>query len=260
MQVNTGRRSRAVPPAEVIFFSIFSMIYLLWVTLPLSLGSSRQFDPGNLLLYPISFRKLFLVDFLSEIASLQSVFAIPAILAAGVGVGLARGNLAAAMIVAVIATIFGLALSKFVSTVMRSLLRKKRTRGETLLALIGAVAGLAGVALAQIAPMLSRNVESIAALRWTPPGAVSYAFTEGMKPGNSLKFLLALGLLAVSTLLLIGFTYWLSYRAIMGGGKKKRRSRVSVPLEKRGLQRLAISFRVCTLVGVVGKRIPIRIA
>ncbi len=94
MRVDTGRGARPIPSAEFIFFSIFSMTYLLWATLPLSIGSSRQFDPGHLLLYPISFRKLFALDFISEVASLQSVFAIPAILAVGVGVGLARGRLA----------------------------------------------------------------------------------------------------------------------------------------------------------------------
>ena len=68
------------------------MCYLLWATLPLSIGSSRQFDPGNLLLYPISLRKLFAVDLVSEVASLQSMFAIPAIIAIGIGAGLAAGK------------------------------------------------------------------------------------------------------------------------------------------------------------------------
>ena len=66
-----SRGARTIPSAEFIFFSIFAMAYLLWATLPLSIGSSRQFDPGNLLLYPISLRRLFALDFLSEFASLQ---------------------------------------------------------------------------------------------------------------------------------------------------------------------------------------------
>jgi hypothetical protein len=158
MRVDTGRGPRAIPSAEFIFFSIFSMTYLLWSTLPLSIGSSRQFDPGHLLLYPINFRKLFAVDFISEVASLQSVFAIPAILAVGIGVGLARGKLATAILISIIAVAFGVALSKCVSTSIGSLLRKKRTRGETMLALIGTVAGLAGVLLAQVAPLLFRHI------------------------------------------------------------------------------------------------------
>ena len=46
-------------------------------------------------MYPISLRKLFALDFVSEIASLQSIFAIPAIhsdwrLGAGLGSGMSR--------------------------------------------------------------------------------------------------------------------------------------------------------------------------
>src|SRR6185295_1391170 len=149
--------------------------YLLWATLPLSIGSSRQFDPGNLLLYPISLRKLFAVDFLSEIATLQSVFAIPAILAVGIGVGLATGNMVGALLISLAAIVFGLALSKWVATSIGALIRKRRTRGETLLALVGAVAGLGGALFGQIAPVLFRHAEAVTALRWTPPGAIAFA-------------------------------------------------------------------------------------
>jgi len=53
--------------AEFIFFSIFGLIYLMWATVPLSIGGSKQFDAGKLLMYPITLRKLFAVDFLSEL-------------------------------------------------------------------------------------------------------------------------------------------------------------------------------------------------
>lgn len=89
----TQNRARAsgLPSAEFIFFSIFAFCYLMWATLPLSIGSNRQFDPGRLLMYPISLRKLFAIDFISEVTNLQSVFAIPAIVAMGVGAGLGSG-------------------------------------------------------------------------------------------------------------------------------------------------------------------------
>src|SRR6185312_5558395 len=116
--LTASRRGGAevAPSVEFIFFSIFSLFYLLWATLPLSIGGGRQFDPGNLLLYPISLRKLFALDFLSEIVTLQSLFAIPAMLAIGVGVGLGTGKMAAAIVLALVASAFGLALSKWVST------------------------------------------------------------------------------------------------------------------------------------------------
>ena len=221
-QAKQGGGAPGLPSAEFIFFSILALSYLLWATLPLSIGSSRQFDPGNLLLYPISLRKLFAVDFLSEIASLQSVFAIPAILALGIGTGLAQGNVAGGLLMAMIAVVFGIALSKWISSSVGSLIRKKRTRGETLLALIGVIAGLGGALFGQIAPVLFRHAESISALRWTPPGAIAYALTNGLRAGHRTGY--ALALLAVSSyaVILIAITYWLSRRAILGGGRRRR--------------------------------------
>ena len=212
----------ALPSAEFIFFSILTMCYLLWATLPLSMGSSRQFDPGNLLLYPISLRKLFAVDFVSEVASLQSVFAIPALIGLGVGAGLAHENLAGGIAIAVVAVAFGLALSKWISTSVGSLVRKKQTRGETLLALIGVGAGLVGALFGQIAPVLFRHADWIPLLRWTPPGAVAYSLTTGPGKGHAAAFTLALGGVSLCAAALIAITYWLSRRAIVGGGRRRR--------------------------------------
>jgi hypothetical protein len=211
-----------LPSAEFIFFSILTLAYLVWSTLPLGIGSSRQFDPGNLLLYPISLRKLFFVDLVSEIASLQSIFAIPAILALGVGAGIARGRLAAGVLISLLAAVFGVALSKWISTSVGALIRRKRTRGETLLALIGVVVGLGGALFGQIAPILFRHADSIPLLRWTPPGALAYALTHGLRKGNAPGYALALIVVAAYTIALIGFSYWLSRRAILGGGRPSR--------------------------------------
>ncbi len=223
------RRSGApIPSVEFIFFSIFALCYLLWSTLPLSIGSSRQFDPGNLLLYPISLRKLFAVDFVSEIASLQSVFAIPAIIAIGVGAGLAQGNLVGGILISLVAAVFGVALSKWISISIGALIRKKRTRGETLLALIGVVAGLGGALFGQIAPVLFRHANSIPALRWTPPGAIAYALTHGLREGHAAGYALALAVVSAYTVILVAITYWLARRAILGGGKRRRARPTSI--------------------------------
>ncbi|MGI8838726.1 MAG: hypothetical protein ACR2H4_19110 [Pyrinomonadaceae bacterium] len=214
-----------VPSAEFIFFSIFSLCYVLWATLPLSIGGGRQFDPGNLLLYPVSLRKLFALDFVSEVATLQSLFAIPAVIAVGIGVGLATGKTAAAILIALVAAAFGVALSKWVSASIGSLIRRKRTRGETLLALIGAIAGLGGALFGQIAPVIFRHADSIAALRWTPPGAVAYALTRGLQPGQTVIYVLVLLLLAAYTSVFVVITYWLARRATLGGGAAKQKRR-----------------------------------
>lgn len=230
LQPKTRAGDPLIPSAEFIFFSIFALLYLLWATLPLSIGSSRQFDPGNLLLYPISLRKLFAVDFVSEIASLQSVFAIPAIIAVGIGAGLAQGRVTFGILVAMVAIVFGVALSKWISISVGSLIRKKRTRGETLLALIGVVAGLGGALFGQIAPVLFRHADSISALRWTPPGAVAYALAHGLRVGHAPGLTLALIVVSGYAAILISITYWLARRAILGGGRR-RRSRGEVAVE-----------------------------
>jgi hypothetical protein len=222
LQERSQDRAPTLPPAEFVFFSIFAMCYLLWATLPLSIGSSRQFDPGNLLLYPISLRKLFAVDFVSDVASLQAVFAIPAIIAIGIGAGLAQGRLAGAILIAMVGAAFGLALSKWVSTSIGSLIRKKRARGETLLALMGAIAGLGGLLFSQIAPVFLRHAESISALRWTPPGALAFALTYGLREGQSAGYALAFAAVTAYTVVLMAITFWLARRAILGGGTRRR--------------------------------------
>ena len=227
-QVQRGHGAPGLPSAEFVFFSILALCYLLWSTLPLSIGSSRQFDPGNLLLYPISLRKLFAADFISEVASLQCVFAIPAILALGIGAGLARQNLAGGLLLALVAAVFGIALSRWISISVGSLIRRKRTRGETLLALIGVIAGLGGALFGQIAPVLFRHAESISVLRWTPPGAMAYALTLGLREGNRAGYTLALIAVTAYTVALIAITYWLSRRAILGGGRRRRTATRSV--------------------------------
>ena len=220
-----GGRDVVVPSAEFIFFSIFSICYVVWATLPLSIGGGGQFDPGNLLLYPVSLRKLFALDFVSEVATLQSLFAIPAVLAVGIGVGLATGKTPAALLIVLVAAAFGVALSKWVSASIGSLIRRKRTRGETLLALVGAIAGLGGALFGQIAPIIFRHADSIAALRWTPPGAIAFALTRGLRRGHAFEYVLVLLLLAAYTTIFVVITFWLARRATLGGGASNPKRR-----------------------------------
>ena len=222
-----SRSAREVPvaaTAEFIFFSIFGFMYLMWATLPLSIGGGKQFDAGKLLLYPITLRKLFAVDFVSELTTLHSVIAVPAILAIAIGAGLATGNLALMLLAAVPIALFGVALSKWLSTIMGSLLRRKRARGETIVALIGAVAGLGGALLGQIAPMLFQHAESFRSLRWTPPGAAALMIISSSPAGG---FGYATGFLTLSaySIVLITLTYVIARRAALGlEGRRKRRA------------------------------------
>ena len=218
-----------MPSVEFIFFSIFAFCFLFWATLPLSIGSSRQFEPGRLLMYPISLRKLFAIDFISELTSLQSIFAIPAITAICVGAGLGSGSLGLALLAVLPITAFGAALSKWLSTSLGSLLRRRRTRGETLLALIGAIAGLGGALIGQLAPVLFRHAEVVKELRWTPPGAAALALTNGLVEGKTREYVVAVLLLYAYVIVLVITTYWIAKRSVLGkGGAKSRTTPVTV--------------------------------
>jgi len=218
---------------EFIFFSIFGFMYLMWATLPLSLGGGKQFDAGKLLLYPITLRKLFLVDFISEFTTLHSVIAVPSILAIAIGAGLGTGNLAATLAAAVPIVLFGVALSKWLGTILGSLLRRKRARGETLIALIGAVAGLGGALAGQIAPILFRHADSIRSLRWTPPGAAASLIVASGQADN-FTYGVAFATLSAYAVTLICFTYVIARRSALGfEGRRKRKAetetRANVP-------------------------------
>jgi hypothetical protein len=198
----------------------------MWATVPLSIGGSKQFDAGKLLMYPITLRKLFAVDFVSELTTLHSVFAVPAILAICIGVGLGKGNLTAALIAAIPMLLFGVALSKWLSTTIGSLVRRKRARGETIVALIGAIVGLTAAVAGQIAPILFEHAESLRSLRWTPPGAAAFILI-GEEANDPIVYLVAFVTLSAYAVALIVATYWIARRAALGvEGKRKQRVEV----------------------------------
>jgi hypothetical protein len=206
---------------EFIFFSIFGVVYLMWATVPLSLGGGKQFDAGKLLMYPITLRKLFAVDFVSEFTTLHSVFLVPAVIALCIGSGLGSDHLAVTLIAAIPAVLLGVALSKWLSTIIASLLRRKRARGETVVALIGVVAGLGAAVAGQIAPLLFKHAESLRSLRWTPPGAAAFLLVGAADPIAYGAAFLTLSAYAIA---LIVATFWIARRAALGmEGRRKQR-------------------------------------
>ena len=219
---------------EFIFFSIFGILYLMWATVPLSIGGSKQFDAGKLLMYPITLRKLFAVDFISEFTTLHSVFAVPAVLALSIGAGLGSGNLTRALIVAVPAILFGVALSKWLSTVIGSLVRRKRARGETIVALIGAVVGLGGAVAGQVAPILIQHAESIRHLRWTPPGAAAFLLTAN-PADHTLEYAGIFLILSAYAIAALIATYWIARRSALGlEGRRKQKAAVDPGIKLEG--------------------------
>ncbi|HEV7903504.1 MAG TPA: hypothetical protein VGO96_06650 [Pyrinomonadaceae bacterium] len=218
--------------ALLFLFLFMSMIYLMWAFVPLSLGGGEHFDPGRLLLYPVSLRKLFVIDLLSELTSLASIFAAPSVFAIALGAGLARGQVAGALVVAACATLFGVALAKLLSTSVGALMQRKRTRGEALLAFLGILGALSGVALGQAEHFFARLDNFPAALRFTPPGAVAVALTT---PGaGNAHYALSLAVLLAYTLLLTTLTYKIALVALRGGGAKRRRKAAAASDTSKG--------------------------
>ncbi|HEX8707332.1 MAG TPA: hypothetical protein VF723_03635 [Pyrinomonadaceae bacterium] len=229
-QTSAGVLKDLAPPARFLVFTIFAVIYLMWATVPLSLGGGSRFDAGRLLLYPISLRKLFAIDFMSELTGLGSIFAIPILLAVAIGAGFGNENLLLALPAAAFAIICGIALAKWLSTAVGALMQKRRTRGETVLALIGVVVGLGGVLLGELAQSLARNTASFGGLRWTPPGAAAVALVDGLREGGGGDYALAMLTLAAYTVLLVLSTYFIARRAALGaGGEKRSVARVRAP-------------------------------
>jgi hypothetical protein len=240
---------------EFIFFSIFGILYLMWGTVPLSIGGGKQFEAGKLLMYPITLRKLFAVDFISELTTLHSVFALPAVLGISIGAGLGSGNVTRALIVAIPAILFGIALSKWLSTIIGSLVRRKRARGETIVALIGAVAGIGAAVAGQVAPLLIQRAESIRSLRWTPPGAAAFLLVS--KPADdALAYAGAFVALSAYAIALIVATYWIARRAALGlDGRRKRKAAVEQGTRSEGYSGWQLPFASTELSAIVEKEL-----
>jgi hypothetical protein len=242
---------------EFIFFSIFGIMYLMWATVPLSLGGGKQFDAGKLLMYPITLRKLFAVDFISEFTTLHSVFLVPAVLALCIGAGLGSGNLVTSLVAAVPGVLFGVALSKWLSTIIGSILRRKRSRGETIIALMGAIAGLGMAAVSQVAPILFKHAESFRSLRWTPPGAAAFLLMADVT-ADPLPYAVAFVTLSVYAIALLIATYWIARRAALGLERRQKQKTATPITGSEGYAGWQVPFLPPDLSAIVEKIIVIR--
>jgi hypothetical protein len=202
----------------VVLLFLFTIAFMMWALTPLALGGGDRFEPGRMLLYPVSLSKLFAFDFLSDLTSLTSVFIIPALVAVGVGVGLGSGSLAAGLAVSACVVASGMSFSKLLSVGVGALMQSRRTRGEMVLALLGAALGLTGAVAGQLMPVLQRYAEYAEGARWTPPGAAAYALARGVFGGDAGALavsLLTLGTYAAGCALL---AYRVARRTALGAG------------------------------------------
>ena len=248
------------PPAEgagvdafVFLFFVFTMAFVTWALMPLALGGGSRFEPGRMLLYPVSLGKLFAFDLLSDLSSLTAVFAVPSLISMGLGAGLAAGRVWAGLLVALAAAAFGLGLAKLLSVGVGALMRRRRTRGETLLALLGAVLGLTGALLGQLAPLMGRYAHYFESAAWTPPGAAARALTRGLRPGGEAAFAGSLALLALYGAACVLLAFRVARRTALGGGGGRRAPKPATALTAGA----ATHVEAAAGVGHAGWRLPL---
>jgi predicted permease len=222
-------RSKAA--AYVLLLFLFTLAFIIWAMMPLALGGGSRFEPARMLLYPVSLGKLFAFDFLSDLTSLTFLFVAPSLVAIGAGAGLGAGRPLAGLAVASLAVAFGLALSKLLSVGVGSLMRSRRTRGETVLAVLGAAAGMVGILMGQVMPLLVSNAANLGFARWTPPGAAADGLARGLFPGGGGALAASLLVLAAYAAACVLLAYRVARRTALGmgggGGAKKRPARAA---------------------------------
>src|SRR5947209_19490009 len=217
-------QEQAARDGFMFLFFILTTAFLMWALMPLALGGGGRFGPGRMLLYPVSLRKLFLFDFLSDLTSIAAVFAVPATLALGLGAGLANGSAAGGLLISACAVAFGMSFAKFLSVGVGALMRTKRARGEMLLALLGAALGMSGVLMGQLMPLLERYSAYLERARWSPSGAAAYALAYGLRPGGASTFAVSLLTLAAYALASFLLAYRVARRTALGVGGGRRRA------------------------------------
>jgi ABC-2 type transport system permease protein len=217
--------SRQLSGGFAVLLFLFTVAFLMWALMPLALGGGNRFEPARMLLYPISLGRLFAFDFLSDLTSFTSIFVVPLLVALCVGIGLGCGSLAAGLAVAFVAVAFGLSFSKLLSAGVGALMQARRTRGETVAALLGSVLGLLGVAFGmmggmakQLMPLLERHPAFLEGARWTPPGAAAYALARGLFAGDASALGISILTLAAYAAVCTLVAYRIARRTALGAG------------------------------------------
>ena len=243
-----------------VLLFVFTVAFMMWALMPLALGGGGRFEPARMLLYPVSLRRLFAFDFLSELTGLTSVFIVPSLVAVCVGVGLGRGRPWAGAAVACAAVAFGLSFSKLLSVGVGALMRARRTRGETVLALLGALLGLTGILFGQLMPFIERHAASLGPARWTPPGAAAYALVRGLFAGDAAGLAVSVLTLSAYAAACVLLAYRVARRTALGAGGGKRAARPAKAGEAEATGKAAGKGAVKTAVkarGYEGWRLPL---
>ncbi|HEX8186726.1 MAG TPA: hypothetical protein VF586_00115 [Pyrinomonadaceae bacterium] len=231
-----GVGARELGAGFAVLLFVFTVTFLMWALTPLALGGGSRFEPSRMLLYPVPLGRLFAFDFLSDLTSLTSVFVVPSLFALCVGVGLGRGNVAAGLAVASVSAAFGVSFSKLLSAGVGALIQARRTRGETVVALLGSVLGLLGVASGMaggpsgpLMTLLERHPGLLEAARWTPPGAAAAALARGIFAGDAATLVISILTLAAYSAACVLLAYRVARKTALGAGGGGRGAKRAAP-------------------------------
>ena len=98
----------------------------------------------------------------------------------GLGVGLAQWRPGARESSSLLSPSFWSAAVEMDLEFLRSISRSGERAARLLLALVGVIVGLGGARLVKSRRYFFGHADSVSALRWTPPGAIAYAWTHGL--------------------------------------------------------------------------------
>jgi ABC-2 type transport system permease protein len=224
---------------------IFTVFAFGWLIAPIMVfGADSTLDPATLALYPLRTRQLAVGLLAASATGAWPVANVIGLL--GVTVGLASGALG--VIVAVVAValqvLFCIALSRFVTTSLASLLRSRRGRDLAAFLIVPLVALYEF--FTQVVPKAASEGKITASsftgfdswMRWLPPGLAAHAIQDASdgRPGTALA---RLALLA-AVIVVLGWLWVRSLgRALVTADTTTQSSRVrgtKLPLARLGLR------------------------
>lgn len=248
---------RAATTGLLFIFFIFTVAFLMWAMMPLALGGGGRFEPTRMMLYPISLGKLFVFDLLSDLTSLAAIFAVPVMLAIGLGAGLANGATLLGVLLALGAISFGMSLAKLLSVSAGALMRAKRTRGEMLLALLGAALGMTGLLMGQLLPLMELYAPYLEGARWTPSGAAAFGLMRGLRPGGGVIYATSLLTLLAYAAICLWAAFIVARRTAlgMGGGKKRKATEAAESKTPTRIDWVSLPFASVELGAIIEKEL-----
>jgi len=210
----------------LVLLLVQGSIYVVWAMagiLPTRAGGT--FDPSNLLHYPLSLRRLFVLDLSSELLKGMTLFLLPSIIALHVAVPAAGGRALWGVLPLLCTLAFGTLLAKTLELLVALLNRRGPHAAETLVAGSGIVLTFGILLIAAASPQLKflvlHSKGILTWILWSTPLFLSTDLQIAALRGDSARYLRSLAAFAlyVPPLFWVCFRIWRRLATGEGGGK-----------------------------------------